>query len=144
MKNEKIVLDTSAVITYFEGEKGKDIVEELLINSNTSKSKLLLPFSAAIEFYYINFNNIGEETANQRFAMLMSYPIELKKSIDEPFMIEAGRLKASYPISFADSLIAAYASLEDAPLVHKDPEFLELKEEIKLITLPLKKDVEEK
>jgi predicted nucleic acid-binding protein len=139
MKNEKVVLDTSAVITYFEGEKGKDIVEELLISSAASNATLLLPFCVAIEFYYINFNNIGEEAANQRFAMLMSFPVELIKSIDEPYMIEAGRLKASYPISLADSLIAAYACLEDAPLVHKDPEYLELKEEIKLITLPLKR-----
>jgi ribonuclease VapC len=142
MINEKVVLDTSAVITYFEGEKGKDIVEELLMDSAANKFRLLLPYSAAIEFYYINFNNIDEETANQRFAMLMSFPLELIKSIDAPYMIEAGRLKASYTISFADSLIAAYACLEDAPLVHKDPEYLELKEEIKLITLPLKKNME--
>jgi predicted nucleic acid-binding protein len=138
------VLDTSAVITYFEDEDGKDIVEELLISSASGSSRLLLPFSAAIEFYYINYNNIDEEIANQRFAMLMSFPLEIIKNIDVPYMIEAGRLKALYPISFADSLIAAYACLEDAPLVHKDPEYIELKEEIKLITLPLKKNMEKK
>jgi predicted nucleic acid-binding protein len=143
MINEKVVLDTSAIITYFEGENGKDTVEELLISSASSSFRLFLPFSAAIEFYYINFNNIGEETANQRFAMLMSLPLELIKNIDEPYMIEAGRLKASYPISFADSLIAAYVSLEDASLVHKDPEYLTLEKEIKLITLPMKKNMED-
>jgi predicted nucleic acid-binding protein len=144
MINEKVILDTSAVVTYFEDEDGKDIVEELLSSSASGSSRLLLPFSAAIEFYYINFNNIGEEIANQRFALLMSLPLEVIKNIDEPYMIEAGRLKASYPISFADSLIAAYAFREDAPLVHKDPEYMELKEEIKLITLPFKKNMEKK
>ena len=45
----------------------------------------------------------------------------------------------SYPISFADSLIAAYVYLENTSLVHKDPEYLTLEKEIDLITLPLKK-----
>ena len=138
MENKRIILDTSAIITYFEGEEGKKTVEEFLIESASHEIELFIPFSAAIEFYYINFNSQGEETANQRFAMLMSLPVEVLKSIDEPYMIQAGRLKASYPISFADALIAAYVYLENASLVHKDPEYLALENEIDLITLPLK------
>ena len=138
MENKRIILDTSAILTYFEGEEGKKTVEEFLIESASHEIELFIPFSAAIEFYYINFNSQGEETANQRFAMLMSLPVEVLKSIDEPYMIQAGRLKASYPISFADALIAAYVYLENASLVHKDPEYLVLKNEIDLITLPLK------
>ncbi len=53
-------------------------------------------------------------------------------------MVQAGRLKASYPISFADALIAAYVYLKNASLVHKDPKYLTLEKEIDLITLPLK------
>ena len=138
MENKRIILDTSAIITYFEGEEGKKTVEEFLIESASHEIELFIPFSAAIEFYYINFNSQGEETANQRFAMLMSLPVEVLKSIDEPYMIQAGRLKASYPISFADALIAAYVYLENASLVHKDPEYLALENEIDLITLPLR------
>jgi len=138
MENKRIILDTSAILTYFEGEEGKKTVEEFLIESASHEIELFIPFSAAIEFYYINFNSQGEETANQRFAMLMSLPVEVLKSIDEPYMIQAGRLKASYPISFADALIAAYVYLENASLVHKDPEYLALENEIDLITLPLK------
>jgi len=138
MKNKRIILDTSAILAYFEGEEGKETVERLLIRSASHEIELFIPFSAAIEFYYINFNSQGEETANQRFAMLMSLPVEVLKSIDEPYMIQAARLKASYLISFADALIAAYVYLENASLVHKDPEYLTLENEINLITLPLK------
>ena len=138
MKSKRIILDTSAILAYFEGEEGKETVEIFLIRSASNEIELFIPFSAAIEFYYINFNSQGEETANQRFAMLMSLPINVLKSIDEPYIIQAGRLKASYPISFADALIAAYAFLEKASLVHKDPEYLTLENEINLITLPLK------
>ena len=139
MESKKVIFDTSAILTYFEGEEGKETVEKLMIRSTSEKIELFIPFSAAIEFYYINFNFQGEETANQRFAMLMSLPVEVLKNIDEPYMIQAGRLKASYPISFADALIAAYVYLENASLVHKDPEYLTLEKEINLITLPLKK-----
>ena len=138
MENKRIILDTSAILAYFEGEEGKETIERFLIRSASHEIELFMPFSAAIEFYYINFNSQGEETANQRFAMLMSLPVEVLKSIDEPYMIQAGRLKASYPISFADALIAAYVYLENASLVHKDPEYLALENEIDLITLPLK------
>jgi len=138
MESKRIILDTSAILTYFEGEEGKETVEIFLKRSVSNEIELFIPFSAAIEFYYINFNSQGEETANQRFAMLMSLPVKVLKSIDEPYIIQAGRLKSSYPISFADALIAAYAYLEKASLVHKDPEYLTLENEINLITLPLK------
>jgi predicted nucleic acid-binding protein len=36
---------------------------------------------------------------------------------------KAAELKARYPISLADAWIAAAALLEQADLVHKDPEF---------------------
>ena len=139
MENKKFILDTSAILTYFEGEEGKETVDIFLVRSAAGEIELLVPFSAAIEFYYINFNSQGEETANQRFAILMSLPVHILKKIDEPYIIQAGRLKASYPISFADALIAAYAYQENASLVHKDPEYIMLEKEIDLITLPFKK-----
>ncbi len=138
MESKKVILDTSAILTYFGREEGKETVEKFLIRSASHEIELFIPFSAAIEFYYINFNSQGEETANQRFTILMSLPVEVLKGIDEPYMIQASRLKASYPISFADALIAAYVYLENASLIHKDPEYLVLEKEIKLITLPLK------
>lgn len=50
----------------------------------------------------------------------------------------AGRLKASYRISFADAWVAATAMFYDAVLVHKDSEFEQLKDKVKLLTLPYK------
>ncbi|MCL4385061.1 MAG: hypothetical protein M1475_00680 [Actinobacteria bacterium] len=60
------------------------------------------------------------------------------KQISELYLIQTGRLKAKYPISFADVMIAAHAILEDATSVHKDPEFLSLEKEIRLQMLPFK------
>lgn len=51
----------------------------------------------------------------------------------------SGRLKAFHHLSFADALIAGAAKLSEAVLVHKDPEFEDLPEEISLLSLPYKR-----
>lgn len=43
-----------------------------------------------------------------------------------------------YPISFADSFVAATAIQKKAILVHKDPEFESLKDEVEQLILPYK------
>jgi predicted nucleic acid-binding protein len=58
---------------------------------------------------------------------------------DEKTLLQAGRLKALYRLSVADALIAALAKLHQATLVHKDPEFEPLSQEISLWNLPFKK-----
>ena len=54
------------------------------------------------------------------------------KSSDKLGLI-SGRLKATHKLSFADSWIAATAVLYDLTLVHKDPEFEQLEDEIKVL-----------
>jgi predicted nucleic acid-binding protein len=134
----KFILDTSAIITYFTGESGADIIKNLFEKSINNEVLLLIPFIVQIEFYYINHMKAGEDTANQRFAYLSNFPAIIIREISEPYLIQAGMLKAQYRISLADAMIAAYALIEDATLIHKDSEFLNLEKEIKLQTLPLK------
>lgn len=134
----KYILDTSAVITFFTGESGAEVVKNLLIKSEKNEIIIYIPNVVLIEFYYISYKRVGEEFANQMFAYLRNLPVSFINYTDEAYIIQSGRLKAQYPISFADAMISAYALLEDATLVHKDSEFLSLKEELKLQTLPLK------
>ena len=49
------------------------------------------------------------------------------------------RLKSTYRLSFADTWIAATAIFYDAILVHKDPEFEQLKGKLEMLKLPYKK-----
>jgi len=50
-----------------------------------------------------------------------------------------GKLKATHKISFADAWVAATAIMLSAILVHKDPEFEELEDELEMLKLPYKK-----
>ena len=49
-----------------------------------------------------------------------------------------GEIKASKSMSFADCCIAGLAQIHKAIIVHKDPEFEQLKDEIKQHRLPYK------
>ena len=81
----------------------------------------------------------NEAGADRRYALMKRLPSEILWQIDEPILLTASRLKAGHRLSLADSLIAAFAQREDATLVHKDPEFEVLAEQVKLEALPYKK-----
>ena len=68
----------------------------------------------------------------------MSIGSKIIWELDEPTLFIAGRLKATFKISLADAIIAALAKIQNAILVHKDPEYEQLHMEIKQITLPYK------
>lgn len=129
------LLDTSAWLTYMEEEEGVDRVEEIL-----RTERVLLPFVVLLEIYYISYRERGEEIANRRYALLKSLDIEFLWNLDEPILLMAGRFKALYRVSLADAIIAAVAKIKGAILVHKDPEYEALGQEIEQEILPYKKN----
>ena len=98
---------------------------------------VLASFVSFTEIFYIKFQEHGEKEAGRRLQLMNKRSMTRVESFPE-LGITAGRLKALYRISFADAWVAATAVFYDAVLVHKDPEFELLKEEVKLLTLPYK------
>lgn len=133
MSAEVYLLDTSAWLTLIEDEPGADRVEELL-----RSAKPLLPWMVLLEVHYITRRERGENEADQRYAYIRFSPVDIVWETDEAILLTAARIKASYSISVADALIAAYAQKHQAILVHKDPEFEPLSGEIRLEALPYK------
>ncbi len=90
-----------------------------------------------MEVFYITYYDEGEESAKCRIDLMDELAINRIDSNQELGLL-AGQVKANYRLSFADAWIAATAIEFDAILVHKDPEFLELKNWIKMLELPYK------
>ncbi|OAG27013.1 PIN domain-containing protein [Thermodesulfatator autotrophicus] len=128
------LLDTSAWLAYMEEEEGVDRVEEIL-----KTGRVLMPFMVLLEIYYISYREKGEEIANRRYALLKSLDIEFLWNLDEPILLTAGRFKALHRLSLADAIIAAAAKIKGAILVHKDPEYEALGQEVDQEILPYKK-----
>lgn len=132
------VLDSSAFLTMFEDEDGADVVQELLEKAKREEIIIFTSFATFAEIFYVTFRELGEKEARNRVALMNELTISRAESTKELGII-AGRLKATKRISFADAWIAATAVFYDATLVHKDPEFQQLMDKIRVIELPYKK-----
>ena len=134
MSNKRYLLDTSALLTLIEDESGADRVKEIF-----RRGEVLLPWVALMEVYYMTLQEKGQQEAETRFAMLRHSSAEIVWSVDEATIIRAGKIKAAHKVSFADSVIASLASQNEAILVHKDPEYEALVEQMEMEKLPYKK-----
>jgi predicted nucleic acid-binding protein len=130
---KRYVLDSSALLTLIENEEGVDRVESIL-----SHAKALLPGLALLEVHYVSSQERGQAEADRRYMLLKQLPCEILWQLDEPVLLTASRFKAGHRLSLADAIIAAYAQRRQATLVHKDPEYEVLSEELELEALPYK------
>ena len=133
MEPKSYVLDSSALLAFIENEEGAGRVESIL-----QTEKVLLPCLVLLEVHYITRQERGQGEADRRYALLKQLPCEILWRLDEPTLLTASRFKASHRLSLADSMIAAFAQRQQAALVHKDPEYDVLAEEVELEALPYK------
>lgn len=136
MKQNVFLLDTSAILTWLEDEVGVERVDELLRDQF-----VLFPWTTLLEAYYITEQEQGEDAALERYTALIRLPVTILQTVDDSVALAAGRIKARYRLSFADSLIAAYAQVHGATLVHKDPEYEQLADVIRTDALTYKRSV---
>ena len=135
--NELVVLDTSAIFAFLEDEQGADKVRDYIDAATRGKTRILLCFVTLTELRYVVIQEHDDVAADRAVAMVKAWPVEWVHS-GEDLCRAAADLKARHRISLADAFIAATAQQHGAGLVHKDPEFDALAEEIQLLPLPYK------
>lgn len=131
------ILDTSAILTFIENEKGAEDVENFLIRAEKNEIEVYISFISLVEVFYITLQEKDEAEANQRVKLIQSLAVRIVESY-ERVNLTAARLKAKNRISLADSLVAALCKEYDGILVHKDPEFEHLGSVIVEHRLPYK------
>jgi predicted nucleic acid-binding protein len=112
------VVDTSALLTLIEDEIGAERVDQVL-----RTERVWIPWLVLLEVNYITRQERGEAEADRRYALMKQLPVTILWSMDEPTLLTAARIKASYHLSLADAVIAAFTMQLNANLLHKDPEF---------------------
>ena len=121
------LLDTSGLIAYLSDEKEADEVSKVL-------KKSALPFVALSEIYYIVWKKRGESEADKIYGLIKSWDLPILLP-DERIILIAGRLKAVFKLSMADSYIAALSLDKNLILVTKDRDYEILGNEIKILWL---------
>ncbi len=87
--------------------------------------------------FYITLQERELEEAQTRLRLMGSLPV-IRVESTVSMNINAATLKAKHRMSVADAWIAALAQERNATLVHKDPEFEQLQDEMKILQLPYK------
>lgn len=133
-ERNKIVLDSFALIGYLENETFSGRIEKLLKHAREGKSIIYLHAIHLGEVYYITIREQGHDLADLAYARIREFPLTYIEIIDEKLLRTAAKLKARYPISYADAFAAALAAIKNAFLLTGDPEFqaLEKKENISI------------
>jgi predicted nucleic acid-binding protein len=134
---ERYLLDTSATLAVTDREDGFEKVEQLLEQAADGEADVGVCAVSLMELYYITLQEQGEDQAAQLVGLVKSWPVRWIYP-EEKALLLGGRIKAFHRLSFADAIIAAVARLHEAVLVHKDPEFETLADEISLLNLPYK------
>ena len=129
-----IVLDSFALLGYLENETFSERVEKLLKQARQGKIRAYLHAIHLGEVYYITLREQGQDLADLAYARIKAFPLRYIESIDDEMLRTAGKLKANYPISYADAFAASLAIINHSSLLTGDPEFkkLEKKEDISI------------
>ncbi len=113
------VLVSGALLTFLYGEPGHERVEELLTTAG-ARMVLRLHRIHLGEVYYLFYRKGGEMLAEEMLTDVRQLPIILEDRVSPALMREAGRLKASHRLSYADAFAAGLARVRRGTLVFAD------------------------
>jgi predicted nucleic acid-binding protein len=133
----EFVLDTSALLAYIENEDGADEIENLLKQALEEQVTLFISVISCIEVFYISLQEQGMAVAVERLQFLNDLPL-VQVALDNELIQVIGEIKATQRMSFADSCIAGLSKFKQATLVHKEPEFEQVENEIHQLKRPYK------
>lgn len=116
------VLDACALLRLAQAEPGMEKVRDLLYAAQRGECEVLMHQINLGEVVYRIGKVHGWPVAERKRDEISLLPIAIVPMADELFW-SAVRLKATYPIAYADAFAAALAIERGATLVTADPEF---------------------
>ncbi len=116
------VLDSYALLAFFRNEEGGEKIEQLLNDAAANKHELYITCINAGEVYYMSSRKDGVTKAELAWKAMRQFPIHIIDT-DVEFTLAAAKMKAKYPISYADAFAAALTIKKKATLITGDNEF---------------------
>ena len=128
------VLDSWALIAFFEDEPPAGQIESLLVRAEAGVHKLLLSVVNWGEIYYNTMREISPEAAERKAKEIAGLPIEIigVESGNLSLVRQAAVYKATRKLSYADAFAAALAKIRHAELVTGDRKFKQVENEIRI------------
>ena len=118
-----VVFDTEALLIFYLGEEGAEVVEDLLRRIQNKETKGFLNIVNLTEFYYILYRR-DAAIAEEKVRNLRAYGMEIVPIIDNAIWREAGKIKGEHTLSLADAFAVATAMAKgDKLVVGRDDDF---------------------
>jgi ribonuclease VapC len=123
------ILDTYALIAFFEDEPGADFVRELLLEAESEGLKLAMSVVNLGEVWSSVARSVSVKQADAIIQEIQGMSIEIVDANWE-LTYQAAVYKSKGGLSYADCFTAALGKLREAEVITGDPEFQRLKGEI--------------
>ena len=123
------ILDSYALLAYFEDEAGGEKVEKILRAAQTGKTKLFLSVINFGEIYYNTVRERGREKADEVRLVTEQLPVTLVPA-DRDSALEAAKLKGAHAVAYAHCFAAALGIQKKAKVMTGDLEFKKFGERV--------------
>ena len=134
MRKTNYVLDSYAILAYFQAEQGGAKVKELLKQAKAEDAVIFMSLINFGEVFYTTGRKLGEDKAKEIQHDLMLLPIQLTE-VTKARILAAAQIKMKYPISYADAFAVSLAQEMNAAIVTGDPEFKQVESLVTLFWL---------
>ena len=134
MRKTNYILDSYAILAYFQAEQGGAKVKELLKQAKAEDAVIFMSLINFGEVFYTTGRKLGEDKAKEIQHDLMLLPIQLAE-VTKARILAAAQIKMKYPISYADAFAVSLAQEMNAAIVTGDPEFKQVESLVTLFWL---------
>ncbi|MEX0747342.1 MAG: type II toxin-antitoxin system VapC family toxin [Rhodothermales bacterium] len=128
---KKLVLDSFAVLAYFEREAGWEEVASLLAEAAAERVQLFMSVVNWGEVFYVVLRAYDRNQADLVITTIDRLPIEIEP-VDRDLAFQAALFKAGGGLAYADCFAGALAARKDAELLTDDPEFRRIEDKIRV------------
>src|SRR3990167_8177213 len=129
------VLDSFALLAFFQVEPGGPRVRQLLEEAAQGKARLAITTVNLGEVVYRTERQHGLERAQEVLGKIAEYEPTVVE-VDRELALAAAHLKARHKMAYADCIAAALAQRLDATVVTGDPDFRQVEGLVAIEWLP--------
>lgn len=133
-KPKALVLDTWAIIAYYEDEAAGEQVAHLIAEANENATPMWMSVVNAGEVWYVIARRTSSAEADTAIGELHKLGIQFDNA-EWKISRQAAVFKSKHKMSYADAFAAALALQKNAHLVTGDKEFQQLEGEVKILWL---------
>ncbi len=116
------LFDSHALLTFFQREKGADVVSKILRKTLKQGVDRLICVINLGEIIYMTKRRFGDNKKMEILGRVHQLGFKILQ-VPEALVFKAAELKAEYPISYADCFALACTLEHSAILVTGDPDF---------------------